>query len=300
MKKRLLYTTFEQSLTLLLNFCVAVIQRVCINHVSFVEMEKTERVLKHRVWWSRALIVIGNWVFYFRRPSIRVLPTREWLDWEQAIKLSNRSNKPLVTCQRQDRNLRELITEKICGETLADLLRCNETDETRKLRLIGFATQSLLRLHQRRVASDSTTNSKQNPATERSEILLSHADATAQNVMIDLETEIAEWFDFDLQHDLREPAAIRHGDDLRALLFSIIYCCRWNDLQKVVNNVHRNYPTTEVWQALKEQISSRRFRRDIFHQAQIRRSRESHQKNESSLNVEQQEVDLVNAILFKC
>ena len=62
-------------------------------------------------------------------------------------------------------------------------------------------------------------------AIERAVILLAefhhlgftHGDAMAENVLIDLETGAAHWFDFETIHDSSRPMAWRRADDVRAL-----------------------------------------------------------------------------------
>ena len=51
---------------------------------------------------------------------------------------------------------------------------------------------------------------------------LSHGDATLRNVLFDPETGNARWFDFDTAHDPGLAPAWRHGDDLRALVYSSV------------------------------------------------------------------------------
>jgi hypothetical protein len=49
-----------------------------------------------------------------------------------------------------------------------------------------------------------------------------HGDAMADNVLIDLEAEVAHWFDFETMHDSSRPIAWRRADDVRALLVTCL------------------------------------------------------------------------------
>jgi tRNA A-37 threonylcarbamoyl transferase component Bud32 len=49
-----------------------------------------------------------------------------------------------------------------------------------------------------------------------------HGDAMAENVMIDVETGAARWFDFETVHESDRPIAWRRADDVRALLVTCL------------------------------------------------------------------------------
>ena len=49
-----------------------------------------------------------------------------------------------------------------------------------------------------------------------------HADAMAENVLVDLEAGVAYWFDFETIHDASRPMAWRRADDVRALLVTCL------------------------------------------------------------------------------
>jgi hypothetical protein len=51
---------------------------------------------------------------------------------------------------------------------------------------------------------------------------LTHADAMAENVLVDLESGAAYWFDFETIHEASRPLAWRRADDVRALLVSCL------------------------------------------------------------------------------
>jgi hypothetical protein len=44
----------------------------------------------------------------------------------------------------------------------------------------------------------------------------------AENVLVDLESGVARWFDFETIHDSRRPIAWRRADDVRALLVTCL------------------------------------------------------------------------------
>ena len=84
----------------------------------------------------------------------------------------------------------------LAGDTLATLLDDPELAESIRKTAIELATVGLGKFHRQG---------------------FTHADAMAENVLIDLEAGVACWFDFETIHDASRPLAWRRADDLRAL-----------------------------------------------------------------------------------
>ena len=110
-----------------------------------------------------------------------------------------------------------------------------------------------------------------------------------------VETQTAEWFDFDLRHDFRVAAVQRQADDLRSLLFSAGYFLPEAALGKLVDLVKRAYPCEDVWAALQRQLLSGWFWLDLFHLSQTRRLRARYPIN--GLSASQLDKILVDLIL---
>jgi hypothetical protein len=90
-----------------------------------------------------------------------------------------------------------LVLPYLAGETLATVLEHPASGDAVRDRSIELAVAALAELHGRG---------------------FTHADAMAENVMIDLEAGIARWFDFETVHDPSRPQDWRRADDVRALL----------------------------------------------------------------------------------
>ena len=90
---------------------------------------------------------------------------------------------------------------------------------------------------------------------------------------MDAENHSAQWIDFDVRHWLSIPAPKRHADDLRAFLFSAARPLSEEAVPEFLSMAQRQYDDREVWDCLKDQLTSAWFRFDAFHLAQIQRSK---------------------------
>ena len=241
-----------------MRWLAALVEAVNINRVWIEE----NKVYKCRSWWGWVLILIGNPVLACRQVPVRVLFTDRWIRWEREVKQALGGD---ATGEG-----RVLICDQINGAPLADWLI--EFGETRSLRLevLKNAMGGLREFHRMEV---------DNGRGER--ILLSHGDATLNNVLYDAENGSAQWIDFDLRHWLNIPAPQRHADDLRAFLFSAVRHLPDDDIPDFLSSMRQQYDAPSVWSCLRAQVSSRWFRFDVFHRAHIRRSRNPKSSNEN-------------------
>lgn len=232
------------------------IRRVHVNRISFEQSDAGKALVrKRRSWFAGALIFLGNVAFRFRQVPLRVLWRGEWLAWESAVKLALRNESiPAGT---------DLLCEVIPGQPLSQRLSDREMASADRLDLLGTAVLALRDLHQATIPL---------PGFEQP-IALSHGDAAVSNVLYCDQTKRAEWFDFDLRHDLRADADQRHADDLRSLIFSASLFCPESELESLVLMIKREYGSEHVWAALQQQVGSRWFWFDLFHLSQTRRLR---------------------------
>lgn len=245
------------------------IRFVSVNKVR-TDASQVNLIIKSRSTWNWIPVTMGNLVFRFRVPAIRVLPTAEWIEWESAIQIRLGNH-----FQRVGSGVR---TEKLRGETLAELLQQNQYSERQKLAWVELACRELARLHQIRLELD--------------DVLLSHADASVANVMIErtncsafekdhdrqkqgAANSSAIWFDFDLRHDSGVSVFARRADDLRALIFTALVCCRWERMDVLLEELKQAYSNREVWAELSRKVSSGQLPFDVFHLAQLRRANKS-------------------------
>ena len=89
----------------------------------------------------------------------------------------------------------------LAGETLATLLEIPELEEPVRKSAIERSVVALAELHH---------------------LGFTHGDAMAENVMVDLESGVARWFDFETIHESNRPMAWRRADDVRALLVTCL------------------------------------------------------------------------------
>ena len=236
---------------LFVGYCI---QCVYINHISFEQSDDGRSLVrKRRSWFAWLLIFPGNVVFWFRRVPLRVLYTGQWLRWERRLKLALR-NESIPVCA-------ELLCETIPGQPLSQCLCDRQVESGDRLTRLKIATRALKDLHKETISL---------PGFERP-IVLSHGDATVANVLYCDPTEQAEWFDFDLRHNLGVDTDQRHADDLRSLIFSAGVFCPAGELESIVSMVKHEYSCDRVWAALQSQLVSRWFWFDLFHLSQTGR-----------------------------
>ena len=179
---------------------------VRLHRLEAVHDTQTRWQRKRRTRLAGALRRLGNAYLYAQGMAVRMLPLAEWLCWERRVA------QVLEREARISPDETALETPFIPGNTLAEILGGNLTWEE-KLAAARTAAGALRLLHCKEI------NCADGQAWE-----LSHGDATCHNVIVDLPALSAEWIDFDMRHKLSCPAAERHADDLRALLFSSAAC----------------------------------------------------------------------------
>ena len=149
------------------------------------------RVRKRRLGYASFLVWLGGPLVRILDTGVRVLPQREWEERERRLHRSLRGTSIGVDADGT------LDLPFLTGRTLATLLEDPALDTSLRERAIERAVVALARLHR----SGET-----------------HGDAMAENVMVDLESDAAHWFDFETVHDPGRPTSWRRADDLRALL----------------------------------------------------------------------------------
>lgn len=165
---------------------------------SKVWIEKADRGLqirKRRSYYAPLLIWMGGPLNRMLNTGVRVLPQREWEERERQLYKSFRG----ITIQVDAGGT--LLLPRLSGETLASLLESSKLEQPLRKRAIGLAVAALAEFHR---------------------VGISHGDATAENVFIDLGPRTAHWFDFETIHDQSRTAIWRRADDVRALLASCL------------------------------------------------------------------------------
>jgi tRNA A-37 threonylcarbamoyl transferase component Bud32 len=135
--------------------------------------------------------------------GVRVLSQRDWEDRERVVYQSLRGTSIGIDPDGG------LILPCLAGETLASVLENPALDNSVRTQAIELAVVSLAELHAKG---------------------LTHGDAMAENVLVDLDAGVAHWIDFETLHDATRPVAWRRADDVRALLAT---CLRRTGREKV-------------------------------------------------------------------
>ena len=148
-------------------------------------------VRKHRVFYAPLLVWMGGLLLRILGTGVRVLQQREWEERERLLHRSLR--RPSIRIDPGG----ALVLPCLAGDTLSALLEDPDLAQPIRTRATELAVVALVELHDRG---------------------FTHGDAMAENVMVDLETGVAHWFDFETVHESNCPEAWRRADDLRALL----------------------------------------------------------------------------------
>ena len=153
------------------------------------------RVRKHRVFYAPLLVWMGDPLMKLLATGVRILPQREWEERErQMYRILYGTGIRIVADGT-------LVLPCLAGDPLAALLENSELEESVRRNAIRLAVVALAELHVRGIT---------------------HGDAMAENVLVDLEAGVAHWFDFETIHDSSRPMVWRRADDVRALLVTCL------------------------------------------------------------------------------
>jgi tRNA A-37 threonylcarbamoyl transferase component Bud32 len=147
-------------------------------------------VRKHRLFYAPLLVWLGGPLLRILDTGVRVLAQRDWEERERRVYRSIYGTSIRVDVDGT------LVLPCLAGDSLATLLEDPELDESVRKRVIERAVVALAEFHR---------------------FGLTHGDAMAENVLIDLEAGAAHWFDFETIHDSSRSMAWRRADDVRAL-----------------------------------------------------------------------------------
>ena len=197
-------------------FCLALGKALRSARYSDVYIEHHDdrlRVLKRRRPYAPLLMLAGGALIRLLDTGVRVLAQREWEARELRLHRELRGTQ----VERQDGGL---ILPWLAGHTLAAMLERPDPPAQERTRSITLAVDALADLHERGVT---------------------HGDAMAENVMVDLDAGAAHWFDFETEHEMRRDFEWRRADDLRALVATIALRTAPGDLAATVKLVASVY-----------------------------------------------------------
>lgn len=196
---------------------------------------------KSRVFYAPLLIWMSGPLVRLLDTGVRVLPQRDWEERERLVYRSLYGTSILIDIDGM------LVLPCFAGETLATLLENPELDESVRKKVIERAVAALAEFHH---------------------LGLTHGDAMAENVMVDLETGAARWFDFETIHDSRRPMAWRRADDVRALLVTCLVRTVPEKHAEILQLILDGYPDEGVARLLAASFASVLRRPLTFHLAQ--------------------------------
>jgi tRNA A-37 threonylcarbamoyl transferase component Bud32 len=173
--------------------------------------------------------------------GVRVLPQRDWEERERRIYRGLRGTSIRVNADGV------LVLPLLAGHTLATLLEDPSLKESLRTTAIEQAVAGLAGFHR---------------------LGLTHGDAMAENVVVDLKAGVAHWFDFETVHDSGRSMAWRRADDLRALLVTCLARTAPEKHGETLDLILGVYADEDVTRALATSFTSVWRRSLTFHLAQ--------------------------------
>jgi serine/threonine protein kinase len=199
------------------------------------------QVRKCRLFYAPLLVWMGGPLVRILDTGVRVLPQRDWEERERLVYRGVYGRTIRIDADGT------LVLPFLDGKTLATLLEEPELEESVRKRAIDLAVVALAEFHH---------------------LGLTHGDAMAENVLIDLEAGVAHWFDFETAHDSSRPMAWRRADDVRALLVTCLVRTGAEKLAETLRIILDVYADHEVTRLLAASFSSVWRRPLTFHLAQ--------------------------------
>ena len=198
-------------------------------------------VLKRRTFYAPVLIWMGGLVVRVLDTGIRILANREWVERERQIYEALRRGP--VDVDRDG----TVVLPYLGGETLAALLDNRNLDESSRKHAIERAAVALAEFHR---------------------LGFTHADAMAENVLVDLEAGVAHWFDFETVHESSRSLTWKRADDVRALVGTCLIRTVPEKLNETLLLIVNAYTDRDVTRLLARSFTSVWRRSLAFHLAQ--------------------------------
>ena len=211
------------------------------SNTQIVREHGEHQVRKRRLSYAPLLIWLSGPLVRILDSGVRFLPRRDWEERERRMYWSL-----FGTAIRIDAG-GTLVLPRLAGETLATLLDDPNLEESVRRRAIERSVIALAELHH---------------------LGFTHGDAMAENVMVDLESGIARWFDFETIHESNRPMAWRRADDVRALLVTCLLRTAPERVAETLQLILDAYADEGVTRLLATNFSTALRRPLTFHLAQ--------------------------------
>ena len=199
------------------------------SRVEVVERDTVWAVRKRRVKLAPLLVWVAGGLYRMLSTGVRVLPQRAWEARERELYAALYQSEVVV----EDDGT--LVLPSLRGRILAQLLADPRVNGATRLRAVELAVLALAELHARG---------------------FTHADAMAENVMIDLDAQVASWFDFENAHDPSRTPNWRRADDLRTLLSSCLLHAPERERTGLFRLILQCYPNIDVTRLLPNALKS--------------------------------------------
>ena len=194
-----------------------------------VRQGAVSEVRKRRASYAPLLVFASGPLFRILDAGTRVLSQEEWEERERQIYATQHGTAIAIDPDGT------LVLPLLPGESLATLLDNERLDESEKARAIELAVRCLADFHARG---------------------LTHGDAMAENVLIDLEAGVARWIDFETVHDANRPVPWRRADDLRALLATCLLRTEPERVRSTLDLILTAYADEDVTRVLAASFNS--------------------------------------------
>ena len=205
------------------------------------------QVRKQRLFYAPLLVWMGGPLARVLDTGVRVLPQRAWEERERDI------YRRLYGAATQLDPDGTLVLPYFAGATLGTLLENQALEDSARSRAIELSVVALAEFHRQG---------------------FTHGDAMAENVMVDLETGVAHWFDFETVHESSRPLSWRRADDVRALLATCLLRTVPERIDETLQLILQVYADNEATRVLTTSFASVLRRSLTFHLAQAALSRQ--------------------------
>ncbi len=206
--------------------------------VRIVHRENQRLVRKHRRVYAPFLIWTSGLLVRILDTGVRVLPQRQWEQRERQIYSSVYAASIQVEADGV------LILPYLAERTLATLLEDPDLGESTRRTAMTLAAVRLAEFHRQG---------------------FTHADAMAENVLVDLAAGVACWFDFETVHDATRPLAWQRADDVRTLLVTCLLRTPLEERADALAGILEAYADPEVTRVVAASFTSVWRRSLTFH-----------------------------------
>ena len=198
-------------------------------------------VRKHRAFYAPPLVWMGGALVRILNTGVTVLSQRDWEERERRL------YRTLHGASIRIDSAGVLVLPGLPGRTLAALLEDAQLSTSFRKCAIESAVVALHAFHQQG---------------------LTHGDAMAENVMVDLDAKAADWFDFETVHDSSRSMSWRRADDVRALLAACLLRTAPERFAETIDVFLDAYADDEVGKLMAASFASVWRRALIFHLGQ--------------------------------